>query len=208
MIAVLHQMILRVPPHKGGGNQVGWHVLIGLGRWRAGHFYPIPHSAVRYVLQEAYMNQHRKEKCVNGHAIAPNITSMMPATPRILIVDDEPLILLLLTLTFQRAGYQVITAGSGRDAIALCSAESFDVLLSDITMPGMDGYQLTQWVSAHCPGVRTALMSGYDAVCAWGPDPGLVRVSPSRSPARGTSASPIPGHWRSSVEDVSHSHKA
>ena len=88
----------------------------------------------------------------------------MAALPRILIVDDEPEIRHFLSLTFECAGYAVNTAGSGRDAIALCSVQTFDVVLSDVTMPGMNGHQLVQWVSAHYPTIRTALMSGFDAV--------------------------------------------
>jgi DNA-binding NtrC family response regulator len=50
----------------------------------------------------------------------------------ILIVDDEPQVRAFLRLTFQLAGYVVRTAGSARDAIAICSAEPFDVVLSDV----------------------------------------------------------------------------
>jgi DNA-binding NtrC family response regulator len=96
----------------------------------------------------------------------------MAPTPRILIVDDEPQIRAFLCLTFERAGYDVNTAGNGPDAIALCEVEDFDVVLSDVTMPGMSGHQLLQWVSEQRPKIRTALMSGYDVVrgrCAASP---------------------------------------
>ncbi|SRR5258708_18256651 len=88
----------------------------------------------------------------------------MAVAPRILIVDDEPQIAGFLAFTFEDAGYVVRTARSGRDAIALCSAEPFDVVLSDVMMPEVDGHQLVQWVAAHHPTIRTALMSGYDGV--------------------------------------------
>jgi DNA-binding NtrC family response regulator len=88
----------------------------------------------------------------------------MAATPRILIVDDEPQIVEFLSLTFEQAGYTVRTASNGLDAIALCSEEPFDVVLSDVRMPEMNGHQLVQWVAAHHPTTRTALMSGYDEV--------------------------------------------
>ena len=88
----------------------------------------------------------------------------MAETPRILIVDDDPQIRAYLSLTLESVGYAVNTAGSGRDAIALCLMQAFDVVLSDVMMPAMNGHQLTQWVSAHYPTIRTALMSGYGAV--------------------------------------------
>jgi two-component system cell cycle response regulator CpdR len=89
----------------------------------------------------------------------------MAVAHRILIVDDEPQIRAFLSLTFENAGYTVRTACSGREAVALCSAEPFDVVLSDVMMPEMDGYQLAQWVATHHPTTRTVLMSGHDAVC-------------------------------------------
>jgi two-component system, cell cycle response regulator CpdR len=88
----------------------------------------------------------------------------MAATARILIVDDEPKMAAFLSLTFEHAGYTVRTAASGGDAIALLSEERFDVMLSDVMMPGMNGYQLVEWVAAHHPTTRTALMSGHDEV--------------------------------------------
>ena len=88
----------------------------------------------------------------------------MAVAHRILIVDDEPQITSFLAFTFEDAGYLVKTVHSGRDAIALCSAEPFDVVLSDVMMPAMDGYQLVQWLAAHYPNTRTALMSGCDEV--------------------------------------------
>ncbi len=89
----------------------------------------------------------------------------MAASSRILIVDDEPQIRTFLSFTFENAGYAVTTAANGRDAIALLSEESFDFLLSDVMMPEMNGHQLAQWVAAHRPEIRTALMSGYDPGC-------------------------------------------
>ena len=107
----------------------------------------------------------------------------MTATPRILIVDDEAQLRDLLSLTFENAGYAVKTAGSGRAAIALCSVHAFDVMLSDVTMPEMNGFQLAQWTSVHYPTIRTALMSGYDAIlekCSLSPVCHLI-VKPFKS---------------------------
>jgi hypothetical protein len=59
---------------------------------------------------------------------------------RILIVDDEKGIRKLLVIAFTRAGFDVRAAASGLEAAALCKTESFDALLSDVRMPGMDGH--------------------------------------------------------------------
>ena len=87
----------------------------------------------------------------------------MSKVSKILIVDDEAQIRGLLALAFKGAGYVVATAKNGRDAIASCACESFDVVLSDVIMPEINGHELAQWIAVHRPATRTALMSGFDA---------------------------------------------
>jgi response regulator NasT len=69
---------------------------------------------------------------------------MSTATPkrRILIVDDDPLLLAFLTEVIGHAGYITQTAGSGEEALALVSKGEPDMALLDITMPGMSGLEL------------------------------------------------------------------
>jgi two-component system cell cycle response regulator CpdR len=68
-----------------------------------------------------------------------------------------------LSLAFKGAGYAVTTAENCHDAISRCREETFDIVLSDVVMPGVNGHDLVRWIAAHCPGTRTALMSGFDA---------------------------------------------
>jgi DNA-binding NtrC family response regulator len=87
---------------------------------------------------------------------------------RILIVDEEAAIRLLLTKTFASAGYTVRTAMNAPQAMALLGAESFDVLLSDVNMPSvppMDGHDLARWVARNHPAVGCVLMSGLGFEC-------------------------------------------
>lgn len=58
---------------------------------------------------------------------------------KILVVDDEPDVLLLLNERLTRAGYEVIKAASGKEAIEKAAASSPDLIILDIAMPGMDG---------------------------------------------------------------------
>ena len=67
--------------------------------------------------------------------------------PRILIVDDEIGIRSLLAAAFAEAGYDVLTAADGAEAMALCaSSELFDVVLSDVIMPLVNGHDLIRWI--------------------------------------------------------------
>ena len=93
----------------------------------------------------------------------------MAAIARILIVDDDPQIRTFLSLTFAETGYTVMTAGSGDDAIDQCIGEPFDLVLSDVVMPKMDGHQLAEWIATNCPDTQTVLMSGWDPGCHHGP---------------------------------------
>ncbi len=67
----------------------------------------------------------------------------IPASQTILIVDDEPLMREVLTRVLARQEHLVITASSGEEALALCIENQPDLVLMDITLPGMDGYEAT-----------------------------------------------------------------
>jgi CheY-like chemotaxis protein len=85
--------------------------------------------------------------------------------PNILIVDDEKSVRKLLSILFHRAGYTVQTAGAAGEAMQLCESGRFDVVLSDVVMPGMDGHAFARWIAARCPASRVVLMSGFDPGC-------------------------------------------
>jgi DNA-binding response OmpR family regulator len=63
--------------------------------------------------------------------------------PLILIADDDPDILSLVTLRLERSGYEVMGAGNGEQALAAAIARPPDLALLDVTMPKLDGYELT-----------------------------------------------------------------
>jgi CheY-like chemotaxis protein len=62
-----------------------------------------------------------------------------PAVPRILIVDDDPLIRELHTLVLNLDGYEVEAATDGADALERLAAEHFDLIVTDRSMPNLDG---------------------------------------------------------------------
>jgi CheY-like chemotaxis protein len=84
---------------------------------------------------------------------------------KILIVDDNEGIRTLLSDIFRRAGFEARTAANAQEAIGLCQGECFDVLLSDVLMPGTDGHELARRVAVLCPPTRVILMSAYDPGC-------------------------------------------
>ena len=65
---------------------------------------------------------------------------------KVLIADDEPNILLSLEFLMKKEGYRVFIARDGKEAYDLIQQEMPDLLLLDIMMPGMDGYELCRFV--------------------------------------------------------------
>jgi CheY-like chemotaxis protein len=79
----------------------------------------------------------------------------------VLIVDDDPLNRKLAVLRLRAAGFAVQTANSAETALQIAAAAPPDAILSDIQMPGMDGFQLRQAVRADASlaGIPVILMS-------------------------------------------------
>ncbi|HEX6632223.1 MAG TPA: response regulator transcription factor [Gemmatimonadaceae bacterium] len=67
----------------------------------------------------------------------------------VLVVDDEPDIVALVAFHLARAGYRVSTAASGTDAIALARHERPALVVLDLMLPGLDGYQVLEALRAH-----------------------------------------------------------
>ena len=67
---------------------------------------------------------------------------MADIAPRILVVDDDPVIARLLEVNFRLEAFDVVTALRGEDALALAREAAPDIILLDVMMPGMDGYEL------------------------------------------------------------------
>jgi DNA-binding NtrC family response regulator len=81
---------------------------------------------------------------------------------KILIVDDEPALAELVRAWAKEAGHTAVIANSADDALTLLAVRGFDVLLTDILMPGqLDGIALAEKASAMHPDMTIMLMSGY-----------------------------------------------
>jgi signal transduction histidine kinase/CheY-like chemotaxis protein len=92
--------------------------------------------------------------------------SSPPASPRgdkVLVVDDDPMILKFVTRTLERAGYRVETARNAEDALrayTTADADPIRLVLSDVLMPNVNGVDLARRLLAHDADVRILFMSG------------------------------------------------
>ncbi|MCC7383982.1 MAG: sigma-54-dependent Fis family transcriptional regulator [Deltaproteobacteria bacterium] len=83
--------------------------------------------------------------------------------PRILVVDDHENILSLFTKVLG-GSYMVVTASDGVSALAQILAGAFDVVVSDVRMPGADGFEILKVVKARAPETEVVLMTGFGAI--------------------------------------------
>jgi DNA-binding response OmpR family regulator len=80
---------------------------------------------------------------------------------RVLVVDDEGAIRYSVSKTLQRIGYQVDEASSGEEALEMISKSEYEVILTDIRMPGLTGVELLKRIKDISPDGIVILMTGY-----------------------------------------------
>ena len=80
----------------------------------------------------------------------------------ILVVDDEPTLSSMLDDVLTHHGYKLLQANSAEQALKILQLNKVDLLISDITMPGMDGFQLMEEVNRLYPDMKVQLVSGYN----------------------------------------------
>lgn len=82
-------------------------------------------------------------------------------TAYVLVVDDEGANRYSVSKTLQRVGYVVSEAANGEDALDLCANQEYDVILTDIRMPGIDGVELLRRIKEQSPDAIVILMTGF-----------------------------------------------
>ncbi len=84
-----------------------------------------------------------------------------PQEAHILVVDDEGAIRYSISKTLQRLGYQVHTAETGEEALEMMQRQEYDVVLTDIRMPGLSGVELLARIKEQAPDAVVILLTGY-----------------------------------------------
>lgn len=88
----------------------------------------------------------------------------MSQPARVLTVDDEASIRLTLTAMLRRAGYDVASAESGEEAVGLLERQTFDLMLVDLKMPGMDGMQVVAAARQRQPDIAIIVLTGHGSL--------------------------------------------
>lgn len=85
----------------------------------------------------------------------------MAGKNRILVVDDEDALRTVLTSELEGEGYQVASAVDGEEAIKILGTQVFDLILLDIKMPKVDGFEVLKFVKQTQPKTKVIMLTGF-----------------------------------------------
>lgn len=83
---------------------------------------------------------------------------------RILLAEDDTTMRVFLAKALERAGHDVFAVGDGLEALAAAKAVQFDLLVADVVMPSLDGFQLAARARASHPELKVMFITGFAAV--------------------------------------------
>ncbi|MGZ5584630.1 MAG: response regulator [Usitatibacter sp.] len=85
----------------------------------------------------------------------------MKALKRVLVIDDDPVVGTSFNRVLTPKGYAVITAANGDEALAKIAREDYDVVYTDIKMPGMNGLEVARRIKEARPWMPVVIVTGY-----------------------------------------------
>ena len=85
----------------------------------------------------------------------------MNIKPQVLVIDDDAVVGRSFDRVLSEKGYEVSTALSGEEALDTIENTEFDVVFTDIKMPGMDGLEVAERIKARCPWTPVVVITGY-----------------------------------------------
>ncbi|MDH5394156.1 MAG: response regulator [Gammaproteobacteria bacterium] len=108
-----------------------------------------------------YMPRYHEREKILATVNESNAHKDLKGNARILVVDDEPGLRMLAKEILTSYGYSVSLAESASQALALLKEQEYELMLSDVIMPGMNGYELAKKVSELYPAIKIQMASGF-----------------------------------------------
>ena len=143
----------------GEGTGLGLSTVYGIIRQMGGHIC-LTSELDKGTVFKIYLPACREEVETRT---ATDTTALARGTEGILVVEDDLAIRNLIAEILQPLGYQVRLAGSGTEALGIAetAGRSFDLLLTDVVMPGMNGEELARRLQEQYPHIKVIFMSGH-----------------------------------------------
>lgn len=143
----------------GKGTGLGLAVIHGIINSLGGHisvYSEVGHGTTFKILLPCAMKDTAQETAQDDGVL-------VGGAERVMLVDDEPANLKTIGAVLERLGYQVTTAQSGQEALALYQAAQlpFDLLITDMTMPNLTGFELAKRLMAIQPDLPVILCTGF-----------------------------------------------
>lgn len=146
---------------KGKGTGLGLSTVYGIVKQSGGHVW-VYSELGRGTTFKVYLPQMEPRTAPANEK--PQVESAAPiGSETILLVEDEDVVRGLAREILEEAGYKVLDASGGEEAFRLCQdhAESIDLLLTDVVMPGMSGKEIADHLKSIRPTTGVLFMSGY-----------------------------------------------
>jgi DNA-binding response OmpR family regulator len=93
--------------------------------------------------------------------LLPDSEEVRPAPKRVLLVDDRPVLLELLKCSCEGEDFEIRTTNDGKRAFEMFIGEHFDVVVTELAIPGINGTHLAKLAKAHRPGTQVILLTGF-----------------------------------------------
>jgi two-component system cell cycle sensor histidine kinase/response regulator CckA len=156
---------------QGEGTGLGLATVYGIVKQSRGHAIVRSDVGVGSTFELSFPRATRSEPALAIRSTPPSPATLRGAGERILVVEDEDGVRGLLVKILTDASYAVRSAVCGEEAIrmALDDGERLSLLLTDVVMPGMNGFVLASRVRLLRPDVRVLLMSGHEGSLAGHP---------------------------------------
>ena len=146
---------------KEGGTGLGMSQVYGFVK-QSGGTIEISSEPNHGTKIEIYLPKYQGlEKNVTEEKIINDEKDLPLGNEAVLVVDDELPLLSLVTEILTKQGYTVYCAENGEQALEILKTQSVELMLSDVIMPGMDGYQLATEVNKKYPNIKIQMASGF-----------------------------------------------
>jgi two-component system cell cycle sensor histidine kinase/response regulator CckA len=145
---------------RGKGTGLGLATVYGIVKQSRGYIW-VDSTPGKGTSFEIYLQRHQGQPAIEEQKVDPG--EKPRCSENILLVEDAEPLRKLAQAFLEAAGFRVLSAGSGEEAldVAARSGVTFDLLLTDVIMPGMNGRILAEQLSPRQPGMKVLYMSGY-----------------------------------------------